>query len=273
MADRMDALLDAIGKEANAEIDFEAALAGVLAKAQAAEEAHAKKPARIWARPGMRYLSMAAGMVLLLGAAVLLGRGFMLPGDLSGAPAPEAAPQLAMAPEGAAAPAEGASPADTAQIQGALPAPAAFAAPTEPGGGMALMTEDIFYGSAAITVPAAGLPRSDTGLPKTKPAEEAAREESLLNGSHDAYDAEGGICMIGQADRLLAQGKLQEAGYNASFSSDAHVDQLAMLQPGEACIANAGEIGVWNTGSGFLTLNDPALGQREIYDILLGAVA
>lgn len=268
MADRMDELLDSIGKEANASIDFEAAFAEVLAKAQAQELAQAnQKGPRRWAWAKARYLSMAAGMVVILGAAVLLGRGGLKKEFGAGA-AESAEPQLAMSSE-SAAPAE--AP--------AAPAPAAFAMPITPGGGEGdtgsaqgdvRIAGDVFYGSTAITVPAAGSACAET--PKASADVQAQREESLLNGSHDAYDAEGGICMIGETTRLAAQEKLAELGYTACFSTDAHVDQLAMLLPGEACIANSGEIGVWNTGDGFLTLSNPALSQMEIYDLLLSAV-
>lgn len=262
MADRMDELLGAIGEEANARIDFEAAFAGVLAKAQAEGRAACKTPARKrrWAQT--RSLSMAAGAVLLLGAAVVFGRGGLMNGPGAGSAAPEAAePQLAMSSEPAA---------------DAAPAPAAmFAAPGSPqdtGAGLTAesrLLDAPFYGTAVITVPAAGLPCGE-GNSKGSDAQPAP-EQALLNGSHDAHDTEGGVCMIGQTTRLSALEKLREQGYEACPSTDAHADQLAALLPGEACIALSGEIGVWNTGDGFLTLLNTSLSQQEIYELMRGA--
>ena len=269
MADRMDELLYRVGNEANESIDFEAAFAQVLAKAQAKEKEQAQSTQRVrkWPFVQTRYLSMAAGVVLLLGVAVLLGRsGLMAKSMDSAAPQSPAAgePEIGMAMEGA----------DMAAASEAEPS-AAFAAPSMPADGPMMVqssriTDSPFYGTAAITVPAAG---SGAEATLKAPANATAMpEETLQNGSHDAYDDEGGICLIGETDPLAAQEKLAELGYTASFSTDAHMDQLASLLPGEACIANSGEIAVWNTGNGFLTLWDPALGQMELYDLLMQAI-
>lgn len=280
--DRMDELLDRIGTEANEKIDFEAALFEVLAKAQAKEQERSQQAAR--KKPWMqaRYLSMAAGVVLLVGAAVLLNRSGLMKGAGSGAPE-SAQPQLAMATasaDTAAGAADAAPEAPAAAAEPAAPAPAAFAAPAEgaapaeDGGvmaGQSRITGTPFYGSATITVPAAGSACTETGSKNTTESTPLP-EEALRNGSHDAYDAEGGICRIGETTRLTAQEKLAALGYAAYFSGDAYVDQLAALLPGEACIANAGEIAVWNTGDGFLTLWNPTLSQMELYDLLMQAV-
>ncbi|MEA4970712.1 MAG: hypothetical protein VB051_09325 [Candidatus Pelethousia sp.] len=274
--DRMDELLDVIGAEANEKIDFEAALFEVLAKAQAKEQERSQQAARKKPRMQVRYLSMAAGVILLVGAAVLLNRSGLMRG--AGSATPESAqPQLAMSAadaDTAAGAAEAAPEAPAAAAAPAAPAPAAFAAPAEDGGGMTgqsrIMAQP-FYGSAAITVPAAGSACTQ-GSAKNGADSTPLPEEALRNGSHDAYDAEGGICRIGETARLTAQEKLAALGYAACFSTDAHVDQLAALLPGEACIANAGEIAVWNTGDGFLTLWDPTLSQMELYDLLMQAV-
>ncbi len=268
--DRMDELLDVIGSEANDKIDFEAALFEVLAKAQAKEQERSQQAARKKPRMQARYLSMAAGVILLVGAAVLLNRSGLMRG--AGSAAPESAqPQLAMSAAGADT---AAGAAEAAPEAPAAPAPAAFAAPAEDGGGLMgqsrIMAEP-FYGSAAITVPAAGSACTQ-GSAKNGADPTPLPEEALRNGSHDAYDAQGGICQIGETARLTAQEKLAALGYTACFSTDAHVDQLAALLPGEACIASAGEIAVWNTGDGFLTLWDPTLSQMELYDLLMQAV-
>ncbi len=276
--DRMDELLDMIGTEANEKIDFEAALFEVLAKAQAKEQERSQQAAR--KKPWMqaRYLSMAAGVVLLVGAAVLLTRSGLMKGAGSGAPE-SAEPQLAMSTASAdtaagAAEAAPEAPAAAAPAPAAFAAPAEGAAPPEDGGmmaGQSRITGSPFYGSAAITVPAAGSACTQ-GSSKDSAEPTPLPEEALRNGSHDAYDAEGGICRIGETTRLTAQEKLASLGYEACFSTDAYADQLAALLPGEACIANSGEIAVWNTGDGFLTLWNPTLSQMELYDLLMQAV-
>ncbi len=277
--DRMDELLDRIGVEANETIDFEAALFEVLAKAQAKEQERGQQAARKKPRMQARYLSMAAGVVLLVGAAVLLSRSGLMKGADFGA-SESAAPQLAMSTASADTAAGALEAAPEAAAEPAAPAPAAFAAPAEgdapaeDGGraaGQSRITGAPFYGSAAITVPAAGSACTE-GSSKSGAESTPLPEEALRNGSHDAYDAEGGICLIGETTRLTAQEKLAALGYTACFSTDAHVDQLAALLPGEACIADSGEIAVWNTGDGFLTLWNPTLSQMELYDLLLQAV-
>ncbi|NCB29830.1 MAG: hypothetical protein EOM66_00305 [Clostridia bacterium] len=258
MADRMDELLHLLGQEANEQVDFEAAFADVLAKAQAAEQAACPTPAQKWKRAWLRAMPVAAGMVVVLGLALLLNGLYK---DLT-VPKSEA-PELAMS-------------AAESDAQ-AAPAPAAmFSAPEaaeDRGAGImaqpSLTEESPFYAAATITVPAAG---SACGKVVAESNSQPTPGQTLLNGTHDAYDAEGGICFIGEAPRPAAIEKLAALGYEACPSSDAHVDQLAVLQPGEACIAPSGEIGVWNTGDGFLTLANPALSQMDLFEILLQAL-
>lgn len=281
MIDRMDEILLSIGNEANAQIDFEAAFAEVLAQAQAKEDLLAQevtvRPARKRVSSAqIRALSMAAGAVVLISLAMLLRQGGLMKG--AGSPAPQAAaPELAMATaeaSDAGAPSIFAAPQAPAALDEAAREPAAGALPDSTGGilGQTRIEESTFYSSAAITVPATD--ETLSGAPKTGEKPQSTSENGLLiNGSHDAHDAEGGICMIGTMARSLAQEKLTSAGYSASFSTDAHEDQLAALAPGEACIAFAGEIAVWNTGDGFLTLWNPALSQVDLYDILVAAMA
>ena len=264
MADRMDDLLYAIGNDANAKIDFEAALAEVLAQTEAKEAAlgqsTAPKPFKNkFSQMPTRALSMAAGAVVLLGVAVFLSQSGLLNG---------AGPELAGSPEAASA-----ADAGSSAPQEPAAAPAAGAAQDVYGLeiGQLVVPDSCFYGSASITVPATG--EALIGTPKASPNSQPMEERALLNGIHDAYDTDGVICMIGLSSRDEAQEKLGEMGYTAYYSTDAHEDQLASLQPGEACIAACGEVGVWNTGDGFLTLWNPALSQFEIYDVLIAAVS
>ena len=88
MADKMDALLTALGQEANEQVDFDGAFAQILAQHQQQEAQAAPQPRRRW-RAWRGTLSMAAGMVVVLGTVLLVGRSGLF--NAKGA-APQAAP-------------------------------------------------------------------------------------------------------------------------------------------------------------------------------------
>ena len=70
MADKMDALLTALGQEANEQVDFDGAFAQILAQHQQQEAQAAPQPRRRW-RAWRGTLSMAAGMVVVLGTVLI----------------------------------------------------------------------------------------------------------------------------------------------------------------------------------------------------------
>ena len=86
MADKMDALLTALGQEANEQVDFDGAFAQILAQHQQQAQA-APQPRRRW-RAWRGTLSMAAGMVVVLGTVLIAGQSGLF--NAKGA-APEAA--------------------------------------------------------------------------------------------------------------------------------------------------------------------------------------
>ena len=87
MADKMDALLTALGQEANEQVDFDGAFAQILAQHQQQEAQAAPQPRRRW-RAWRGTLSMAAGMVVVLGTVLIAGQSGLF--NAKGA-APEAA--------------------------------------------------------------------------------------------------------------------------------------------------------------------------------------
>lgn len=268
MADRLDDPLTLLGQEANEAVDFDGAFAQVLAKAEAHEEtpateapaakaAASQKPRR--QKAWRAALSMAAAAVVLLGVAALMRQTGLLNG--AGSAPPAAMPSEARAAGDAAAP-QAAAAAETEPEAAIAPFAAAPASEPagEPGAGAprlasAQLEGSPFYAQGALLPPA--------------PQEDGAADAGSAQAPLEVL---GDICMLGEAPAKEALEALQSAGYTASLGGDAYVDQGRALESGEACIAPGGQIGVWNTGDGFITLTGPSLTQTEMYDAFLSAL-
>ena len=261
MADKMDALLGSIGQEANAKIDFDGALAQILAKAkeqdtEAILEAEKARRSRRRTRQFRTIASMAAGAVVILGAALLLFDPLLLGmGAASGsdAAAPEAVLYSAAEDSTAAAPS------------------LAAAAPEE----AALYEEPAAEGAASADQSVA--PQVSSSSRITEDAGES--QDSIFYGQDSLAtpegDMEGQFCYIGITDGAAALAALEDMGYTAQLLPEEEAQP--QLAAGEAWIAQgggssalAGGLALWNTGeAGYLRLNAPGLTQEQIYNLLL----
>ena len=124
MADKMDALLTALGQEANEQVDFDGAFAQILAQHQQQAQA-APQPRRRW-RAWRGTLSMAAGMVVVLGTVLIAGQSGLF--NAKGA-APQAAPaEASMYAADAEAEMDVTAEAPAAEIPAAMPLPSSSSA-------------------------------------------------------------------------------------------------------------------------------------------------
>ena len=125
MADKMDALLTALGQEANEQVDFDGAFAQILAQHQQRAQA-APQPRRRW-RAWRGTLSMAAGMVVVLGTVLIAGQSGLF--NAKGAAPEAAAPaEASMYATDAEAEMDVTAEAPAAEIPAAMPLPSSSSA-------------------------------------------------------------------------------------------------------------------------------------------------
>lgn len=267
MADKMDALLTALGQEANEQVDFDGAFAQILAQHQQQAQA-APQPRRRW-RAWRGTLSMAAGMVVVLGTVLIAGQSGLF--NAKGA-APEAA-----------APAEASMYATDAEAEMDVTAeaPAAEIPAAE-------APAEAAVSPSVAAIPRDAQPEAETGS-SAGGADQEERAEAAQATSEEApaavqvpktggvqiQDPDGnqldaGLKKLAETPAQTALQRLQDAGYPARLVDE--VDASADLPIGYAYYALDGGLGIWNTGDGYVYLYDPTLDADALLAAFQAAV-
>lgn len=266
MADKMDALLTALGQEANEQVDFDGAFAQILAQHQQQQAQAAPQPRRRW-RQWRGALSMAAGMVVVLGTVLIAGRSGLFN-------AKGAAPQAAATAEASmyAADAETEATAEAAEAPAAeAPAAEEPAAPSLSAASPRDIPAEEETGSSAV----------GAGQEESAEATQAAGEEAPVavqvpktDGVQiqdpDGNQLEAGMKKLSEIPAQTALQRLLDAGYPARLVDE--VDASADLPAGYAYYALEGGLGIWNTGDGYIYLYDPTLDAEALLAAFQAAV-
>lgn len=262
MADKMDALLTALGQEANEQVDFDGAFAQILAQHQQQAQA-APQSRRRW-RAWRGTLSMAAGMVVVLGTVLIAGQSGLF--NAKGA-APEAA-----------APAEASMYATDAEAEMDVTAEAPAAeAPAEAA-----------VSPSVAAIPRDAQPEAETGSSAGGAGQEESAEAAQATSEEapvavqvpktdgvqiqdpDGNQLEAGRKKLAETPAQTALQRLQDAGYPARLVDE--VDASADLPIGYAYYALDGGLGIWNTGDGYVYLYDPTLDADALLAAFQAAV-
>lgn len=261
MADKMDALLTALGQEANEQVDFDGAFAQILAQHQQQQAQAAPQPRRRW-RAWRGTLSMAAGMVVVLGTVLLVGRSGLFN-------AKGAAPQ-------AAATAEASMYAAGAEAEMDVTAEAAEAPAEEPASpSLAAIPRDA-QPEAETGSSAGGAGQEESAEAAQATSEEAPvavqvpKTDGVQIQDPDGNQLDAGLKKLAETPAQTALQRLQDAGYPARLVDE--VDASADLPIGYAYYALDGGLGIWNTGDGYVYLYDPTLDAEALLAAFQAAV-
>lgn len=262
MADKMDALLTALGQEANEQVDFDGAFAQILAQHQQQQAQAAPQPRRRW-RQWRGALSMAAGLVVILGTVLIAGQSGLFN-------AKGAAPQ-------AAATAEASMYAAGAEAEMDVTAEAAEAPAEEPAApSLAAASPRDMQPSAESESSTGGAVQEESVETTQAPSQEVPAEEHVIKiDGVELQDPQGNLLEAGaeQPGEAPAQSALQrllEAGHPAQLMAEA--DAPSGLPAGYAYIALEGGLGIWNTGDGYIYLYDPQLSADALLAAFQAAV-
>ncbi len=268
MADKMDALLTALGQEANEQVDFDGAFAQILAQHQQQEAQAAPQPRRRW-RAWRGTLSMAAGMVVVLGTVLLVGRSGLFN-------AKGAAPEAAAPAEASMYAADAEAEMDVTAEAPAAEIPAAEA-PAEAA-----------VSPSVAAIPRDAQPEAETGSSAGGAGQEESAEAAQATSEEapvavqvpktdgvqiqdpDGNQLEAGRKKLSETPAQTALQRLQDAGYPARLVDE--VDASADLPIGYAYYALDGGLGIWNTGDGYVYLYDPTLDADALLAAFQAAV-